>query len=77
MIKKEQESITEIFQSQSEGVLVYRPEEKTHNDGMVSERANIYDEPKVIFELTNKSVEELTTIDIDSLKTKPAEESQA
>jgi hypothetical protein len=44
---------------------------------MVSERANIYDEPKVIFELTNKSVEEITTIDIDSLKTKPAEESQA
>ena len=77
MIKKEQESITEIFQSQSEGVLVYRLEEKTPNDGMVSERTNIYDEPKVIFELRNKSVEEITTIDIDSLKTKPAEESQA
>ena len=77
MIKKEQESITEIFQSQSEGVLVYRLEEKTPKDGMVSERANIYDEPKVIFELTNKSVEEITTIDIDSLKTKPTEESQA
>jgi hypothetical protein len=77
MIKKEQESISEIFQSQSEGVLVYRLEEKTHNDGMVSERANIYDEPKVIFELTNKSVEEITTIDFSTLKPKPSEESQA
>ena len=77
MIKKEQESITEIFQSQSEGVLVYRLEEKAPNDGMVSERANIYDQPKIILELTNKSVEEITTIDFDYLKPKPAEESQA
>jgi hypothetical protein len=44
---------------------------------MVSERANIYNEPRVIFELTNKSVEEITTIDFDSLNPKPAEESQA
>ena len=77
MIKKEQESISEIFQSQSEGVLVYRLEEKTPNDGKVSERTNIYDEPKVIFELTNKSVEEITTIDFSTLKPKPPEESQA
>jgi hypothetical protein len=44
---------------------------------MVSERANIYNEPRVIFELTNKSVEEITTIDFSSLKPKPLEESQA
>jgi hypothetical protein len=56
--------------------LVYRLEEKTPEESKVTERATIYDQPKVIFEMTNNSVEEITSIDFNSLKSKPLEESE-